>query len=320
MRGGKRATGFSLVEMAVVLVLIGIVMSMGLGTLTAVLEKGAYSETRTKLVQIQTALIGYLRMNGRLPCPDNSDNTTVATGVAAATCNANAADGYGIVPWQTLGLPRDIALDGWGNYFSYRVANGLWARNWTANSAAATDFTINEVVAPANAMTIQQLNPAGTALVTTTTKAVVVLLSHGKNGAGAKTTKVGARLGLTSAGAGETTNATVGTTTFVLRPLVEDAGAFNGWYDDVLVYMQPTDLLQPLLSEASIKSCTAYCSTSVSAVCSVPAQTCLCTAAGVMGTPGGTNPCTGTCGQCTYLNNCVPTGPLPVGATPANCA
>lgn len=59
--------------------------------------------------------ISFLRTNGLLPCPDNRGNAVVATGEAVSPCNLTAADGYGIVPWRTLGISRETVVDGWGS-------------------------------------------------------------------------------------------------------------------------------------------------------------------------------------------------------------
>jgi prepilin-type N-terminal cleavage/methylation domain-containing protein len=56
----QQPQGFTLVELAVVLVLIGIVTTMGLKMVTATLGNASYSETKSKQVLIKTALIGYL--------------------------------------------------------------------------------------------------------------------------------------------------------------------------------------------------------------------------------------------------------------------
>lgn len=319
-----KTSGFTLVELAIVIVLIGVAMTLGLKTITATIENSLYSETKSKQERIKMALVSYLRTNGILPCPDNSGAAVVATGLAAAACSPAAANGYGIVPWRTLGISRETVVDGWGNYFSYRVANGSTGKNWTSIAVPATDMTINELKVQTDALTIQELNSDGTALVDVTKKAVVVIVSHGKNGFGAKTTKVGARMPTDDAGAGETTNATVGTTTFVLRAVTDVAAAFNGPYDDIATYMLPQDLLQPLVNEGTVKSCIAYCSSAVTSSCSNATETCACFGVGLQGVPAGTTPCSGAgiCGICVapvIAANCSPTGPIPVGATPANC-
>lgn len=315
--------GFSLVELAVVLVLIGIVMTMGLKVATSTLENSAYSETKSKQEMIKSALIAFLRTNGRLPCPDNSAGA--ASGVEITPCNTNTADGYGVVPWMTLGIPREAVIDGWGNYFTYRVANGSPAslKNWTSKTAGS--FDINELRAPTNALTIQELDATGGAFAATptTTKAVVVVLSHGKNGFGAKTTKVGARLPTSDAGAGEATNATDTSLAFIMRPVTEASGAFNGPYDDLLSFMTPQDLLQPLLNEGSLKSCYAYCpyipSCTGGGMFSCTAGTGYCSGGGVACT-GGSPACTLGVPQCAVSGpGCSAIG-IPVGTATATCS
>ena len=318
----NNGNGFTLVELAVVMVLIGIVMTMGLKMVVATLDNAAHSETKSKQERIKIALISYLRTNGKLPCPDNTAG--IATGAAAVICATNIADGYGVVPWQTLGIPREAAIDGWGNYFTYVVANGVnpIVKNWTSKTNSG-DFSINELKAPSVAFGIQELDATGAAFAPlTTSNAVVVIISHGANGYGAKTTQVAARMPQPDPAAlGEIANGSSATTTFVLRPVSVVPAAFNGAYDDLLTYMLPQDLLQPLVSEGTLKSCAGYCSASASSVCS-GTGTCLCTGPGLPGTPDAATPCSGACSTCTtslLTANCKPTGPIPVGSTPANC-
>lgn len=317
----NRSRGFTLVEIAVVMVLIGIVMTMGLKMVVSTLENASFSETKSKQERIKFALLGYLRTNGRLPCPDNSvGDTTVATGIETSPCNTAAADGYGVVPWQTLGISRDSVIDGWGNYFTYRVANGMTLKNWTAKTDAATHLTVNELKTPTAALLIQELDAAGTALSPTIANAVVVILSHGKNGFGAKTTKVVARLPTADiAAGGEMTNATVGTAAFVLRPVNDATTAFNGPYDDLVTYMLPQDLLQPMVTEGTLKACVAYCPSSGAAVCTAGGGTCTCATSGVTGMP--VFPCTacGTCTEVVSTTGCMTNQAIPIGAFPVTC-
>ncbi len=265
--------GFTLAEMAVVVLIMGIAMTMGLKMVTANLDNAAYSETKAKQEQIKVALIGFLRTNGRLPCPDNVAG--VAVGLEVTPCAAAA--GYGVIPWHTLGLPRDAAQDGWGNLFTYRVANvNLPAvtppvgapplhvnanQNWTINAGGGAfdirSLTSTTTVAGFQTLLIQNRDPAP-GLNPESRNAIVVILSHGKNGLGAKTTKAAGRIA--GAAGDELTNATIGSTTFVRRPVTDDAAATGGAYDDLVAYMTPQDLLQPLITERTlIGTCQAYC-------------------------------------------------------------
>lgn len=290
----KPIQGFTLAEMAIVVLIIGIVMTMGLKMLTANLENSAYSETTNKQERIKIALISYLRSNGSLPCPDTT--VGIAVGTETTPCTTTALQGYGIIPWQTLGLPRDAVQDGWGNFFSYRVANanattvlgGVLApplhskanQNWTVKSGT-TAFDVESIKSATVFPAYQSLRINTTGGTPESRTAVAVIISHGKNGLGAKTVKTAARIPTAGAGADEVANATVGQTIFVRRPVTESPGAAGGPYDDLVFYLTPQDLLQPLISEKTLLgTCNAYCTT----------------------------PETG----------CIP-GPIPIGKTPATC-
>ena len=119
------ARGFSLVELSIVVLVIGIVLTMGIGAWTANLENQAHAATTQRQAAIKEALTGYLRRNSRLPCPDTNftapdgvENRTTA-GDPTTACSA----AFGVIPYMTLGLARDAARDGWGNIFSYHVSN-----------------------------------------------------------------------------------------------------------------------------------------------------------------------------------------------------
>ena len=129
----RHSTGFTLVEMAVVVLLLGIVLTMGLRMLKATQDNAAWSETRLKQDRIKVALIGFFRTNGRLPCPDSA---LLPTGAEPAVCLANA--GRGVLPWKVLGLSVGDVQDGWSNFFTYRVANATPAtsKNWTVKAGA----------------------------------------------------------------------------------------------------------------------------------------------------------------------------------------
>jgi prepilin-type N-terminal cleavage/methylation domain-containing protein len=266
MKQKARHSGFTLAEIAVVLAIIGIAMTMGLKMLTATLENSAYSETRAKQERIKLALIGYLRTNGKLPCPDTDP---AADGAENAPCVATAAAGYGVVPWLTLQLPREAAIDGWGNFFSYRVANFVApvVKNWTSKLPAGTAFDINELTTSNVALTIRERSSPSAVLTTITDKSVVVILSHGKNGLAALTTRGVARIPPPTAliALDENTNGTVTSNIFVRRVFNDSAqtpvGGTNpgGPFDDVVAYMTPQELLQPLLTEQTLFGCQHYC-------------------------------------------------------------
>ncbi len=248
-------------------------MTMGLKMLTATLENTAISETQTKQERIKLALVSFLRSNGRLPCPDTA---TPATGIEVTPCIASVALGYGVPPWLTLQLSRDAALDGWGNFFSYRVANTqpvAVLRNWTSRTPIGTAFDINELTTSNAALIIQERVAPAAALTQITDRAVFVILSHGKNGLGALTTRGAARVPRPTVAVAldENTNGTVGARTFVRRafnerpqdavPPVPPPVNPGGPFDDLVAYMTGQELLRSLTTEKTLFGCEHYCAT-----------------------------------------------------------
>lgn len=302
-RLGRPIEGFTLIELTVVLVLIGTIMTLGLKMVVSTLENAAYSETKAKQETIKVALIAYLRTNGVLPCPDRQ---AVPTGqILPATCIANASEGYGVLPWQALGLSKDVAIDGFGNFFSYRIANGngtASTKNWTSRSAA-TDFTINELRVPSQGLTVTHQDGS------IVQDAVVILVSHGKNGYGAKTIR--GTLNAASASPEELSNAASSSLAANIRPISES-------FDDLVAYMRPSDLLQPLINEGTLKSCVAYCVVATSCTCS--SGTAYCTGSGPACTSGGTLACPTGPGCSIPTLPCTTSFPIPVGKYPAACS
>ena len=246
--------GFTLIEMAVVITLMAIALTMGLRLLRASQDNAAWSETKVKQERIKLALISFLRTNGRLPCPDSA---LPPTGAEPAACLVNA--GRGVLPWQVLGLSIGDVQDGWANFFTYRVANRtpVTASNWTikAGLPAVAPFTIAELVTPLTAFNLQERSGAGVLGAALSPNPVVMIISHGRNGAGARTVRGTAALPLPT-GIDELANATIASTSFVSRTPTEVTAATGGAFDDLVAYMTPRDLLQPLIDDKTLKGST----------------------------------------------------------------
>lgn len=256
--------GFSLVELSIVIVIMGIMMGAGLKYLAAQSENAVYSSTFKRQETIKLALVSYFRTHKNLPCPDtrpgggntgtfsttnipdgveNRNGATVSPPDTTQTCDAN----FGIVPFQTLGLSRDVALDGWENYMSYNVyypASGIvndWVRTTSFNTGNTGSVIINDRYPPTSDPPTNK-----------TTNAVVVVISHGKNGLGAYTIK-GTRNVLPANALDEYQN-TVGTGNRFSRELFEDTSSTYGVFDDLVTYLTSDDILDPLFREGSITS------------------------------------------------------------------
>ena len=114
----KRTSGFTLIEMSIVLIVISLILSGVLKTVSVQRQQLKRDETRQALQIINQALIGFTATEGRLPCPD-TDNDGEANDVAVPFGDTCTND-EGFLPFVDLGVPAE---DAWGNRFRYRVSS-----------------------------------------------------------------------------------------------------------------------------------------------------------------------------------------------------
>lgn len=254
MQSINKTQGFTLAEMAIVVVIASILLVAGVKVLTAQLDRAAYSATKTKQEAIRQALITYLGTNRRLPCPDtrtgngpgglNFSTALPPDGIenraTAGNPATNCAGRFGVVPYSTLGLARDTAVDGWGNYFSYHHTANSWALSASFADTSGGGITVND------------RNPAGAATPLTTT-AVIAIVSHGKNGSGAYSIK-GTRAVL-PAGTDELDN-TNADSTYFKREFTENTAVTGGAFDDAMMFVMADDLIGPLRRDGTLQNMT----------------------------------------------------------------
>lgn len=154
----RKSGGFSLLEMAVVLVIVALLLGGLLPSVFSQTEQKRVNETRKYLEEIRNALIGYAEINGRLPCP-----ATVVYGEADSTCTNPASNNY--LPWKTLGV---YETDSWGGKWLYRV---------DPNFASSVPFTLST----ATSTTLQIQDSAGNAITSSTERPIAIVFSTGKN-------------------------------------------------------------------------------------------------------------------------------------------
>jgi prepilin-type N-terminal cleavage/methylation domain-containing protein len=220
-------SGFTLVEMAIVLVIVGLLLGGMLMPLSAQMEQRRIGETQKALDEINQALIGFAVANGRLPRPA----TSATNGAERAGC-ATAAECTGFIPWATLGVSK---LDAWNHIFRYRVALA---------------FTTTFALTTAGNITVQTRNSAGTPANLTTT-APAIVLSHGKNGYGSTADDGTAQPAVPAANTDESTNAT-STADYISRAPSDNAAATGGEFDDIVAWLSPNILFNRMVAAGKL--------------------------------------------------------------------
>lgn len=120
----RHARGFTLIEIVVVLFILGLVLAMAAALTRSVASAQQLSNTRAALERTDLALMTFIQLAKRLPCPADgalasSDANAGREQRTGSTCDNNEA--RGVVPWVTLGMKEDEALDGYGTRLTYRV-------------------------------------------------------------------------------------------------------------------------------------------------------------------------------------------------------
>lgn len=186
----KQNLGFTLIELAIVLVIVALLSGGLMMTLSAQYENVASSETQRRLNDAREALLGYAAANGRLPCPALGGATGIESPVGGGICNDNW-DGF--LPAITLGISptneNGYALDGWGNPIRYATTKAVSSQvtttnqiktAWNAGTTLAGDLRVCNTATGITGSGGSASCATGSDL---STNAVAVIYSRGNNGA-----------------------------------------------------------------------------------------------------------------------------------------
>jgi len=108
-----KTKGFTLIEIALALVLIGVLISGGILLYGEQFHGDKINQTQSQLNKIRNIMLTFVQANGYLPCPD-----TDGDGVENRKTNGACQSRQGRLPGQTLGVK---SKDAWGIPLYYRV-------------------------------------------------------------------------------------------------------------------------------------------------------------------------------------------------------
>lgn len=237
-------SGFSLLELSIVLSILAIVIAGALPFLTETSKSKDADDTMKRMAAIEEALATFYVEYDKLPCPSDPGAEPDTTGFGKAFPNTDctgprvASSGTargGGVPVRDLGLPDEYAFDGWGRKFSYHLDN-----------RAASDKTFNQ----SGALIVKDAN--GNMM---SSAASYVLISHGPNGHGGYTSGDNVRYDAGSTSVSEAENCNSGVepcsggynSVFIKsNPHYNIAGDDSSLYDDIVRY-RPAVLIKNAL-------------------------------------------------------------------------
>lgn len=165
MNAAHKLKGFSLLELVIVLLILGLLIAGILGPLSIRFEQKQRQETQEILEDIKESLIGFAITEGRLPCPDcrfgdvgscNDSNVVLNDGqedligaVGSQVCAADISgtlSAIGNIPWVDLGVRES---DAWDRFFTYAVTS-----DFADETAGAADGTTATRVSPCGTATV----------------------------------------------------------------------------------------------------------------------------------------------------------------------
>lgn len=203
----KNASGFTLLEMAIVLVIIGVIAAVFFSLATIYIKRQKIENMKERLTEVRLALTRYVADDPRyaqddpdfpdevrFPCPASLTAPEDDPNFGAEICPSGAISAgddlggvfvingssgglvlVGAVPTSTLGVSNNLMRDEYGNRFTYAVTEAL----------TRDDALIQSSIAPGQITVI--INDSDAPGPDVTTNADFFVVSHGEDGAGAYT-------------------------------------------------------------------------------------------------------------------------------------
>jgi prepilin-type N-terminal cleavage/methylation domain-containing protein len=195
VRTPRAARGFTLAELAVVMMIVALLLGSMMYTLSVQLEQRAIEETRSRLEAARQLLLSFAIVNGRLPCPATAASLGAEAPLGGGTCTTPYG---GFLPAMTIGYQvvdaGGYAIDSWQNRIRYAVSaaplTGCVGGSALPHFTNKTNLQQNGITCQPNDLVVCKSStgitgtgcgPAANAL-TNQTVVVAIIYSIGKNG------------------------------------------------------------------------------------------------------------------------------------------
>jgi prepilin-type N-terminal cleavage/methylation domain-containing protein len=278
----KKYRAYSLIELSIVLFIMAILLTSG-GLLFSNISrnqniKEAQIVTLERTDKIYKAISNYLAENHRLPCPaklttasnDKNYGSESRNGEDCDMTNLTGLQGsskpentnnlgidknmnliYGMVPIDVLNLNKQDAEDGYGRKFGYAIIKEFGTKTGTnlgfesysssqrlgERKAGVTDFEYIKIMD----------NSTGTEAVITN-KAIMLLISHGENGAGAYNPDTGSPISTNNFTSNESDNFFIPTSYdrkfFIDSNETDSSTSQIGVFDDLVIFKTKEQLVR----------------------------------------------------------------------------
>ncbi len=173
----RRSLGFTLIELSIVLLIIGLLLAGFLAPLAITAEQRERTATRAQLDALKDTLYGYALQHGHLPCPDCNDlhdagcNDGEEDRVDLTGGNPICRTNQGNIPWVALGVKGS---DAWNQPFTYAVTAAFADEAEDPHCPSAASFSL------CSDGDIKIMDAAASADATAR-NIPAVIVSHGKN-------------------------------------------------------------------------------------------------------------------------------------------
>ena len=122
----RRDRGFTLVEMAIVILVIGLIAGIGADLMRGVERRGRVERTEAALVGLEEALAAFVMLHKRLPCPADGGLADGDPGAGRESFEGGGPGDCvhqidGVVPTVALAIGTAAGSDGWRRRITYRV-------------------------------------------------------------------------------------------------------------------------------------------------------------------------------------------------------